>query len=155
MSQTTYTERPAVLGEEGSIFSSADVEIASRIANGAVPVGRVVVMDGDTDCKLPAALADAADGLVLGVALLDPARVSTDFADNEAVAIATKGEFVVLVEQTVVAGDPVFVRCTGEAGNEAPGLLRKDADTDGAAVVPNAKFIVGGSADGKAVVKFA
>lgn len=146
MAQTTITTDPGD-GQAGQLATSADYQITSKRAEGAVAVGLVVVQGTTEDeCKVPGVTGDVSDGGVLGVSRLVPTRESADYADNEYVEIVQEGEVYVLVNTTdSVAGDPVYVV-------HADGTIRGTADAS-ATVLPNAVFKTSTVAGNVGVVK--
>lgn len=145
MPQTSVTAPAA--GQEGTFATSAARGVSSRVANGAVPVGKFVVQGtAEADCELPNGDIDGG----IGIALLDPTQIATDYADNEMVAIATDGEVFVITEDACQAGGAVYVRTT--AGGSGFGSFR--ATVTEATLLPNAYFKTDSGAGELAIVKF-
>lgn len=94
----------------------------------------------------------------LGIARLDATiEQSTsgvaNYAANDAVSVASKGAFYVYTEETVVPGDPVYMRVYAGSATELPGQFRKTVDSGDAVLISNARWLVGASADGTAVLE--
>lgn len=132
MPQTSVFANPAV-GQEGQLASSAGFKIGSRDANGAVPVGFCVVVESDTECRVPAVTAEVSDGTVLGISMLEPTRETANYADGESVSIVTAGDVWVNTATAATAGGAVYVV-------HATGAIRGTADAS-ATVLPNAWLI--------------
>jgi hypothetical protein len=118
---------------EGASFSSRQAE--ETIAPG------LVVTPGDTNpattCALPdsAADLDGTDHMAIGVAVLDPYRLSADYVDGDAVRICVKGDvWVNVATNAAKAGGPVYVTATtgavdGTTGTQLHNAVFLDAGT--------------------------
>lgn len=98
------------------------------------------------------------DEVFLGIARLDASKEQNtngvaSYAAEDAVSVASKGAFYVYTEETVVPGDPVYMRTYAGSATELVGQFRKTVDSGDAVLVSNARWIVGGSADGVAVLE--
>lgn len=94
----------------------------------------------------------------LGIARLDASKEQNtsgvaSYAAEDAVSVASKGAFYVYTEETVVPGDPVYMRTYAGSATELVGQFRKTVDSGDAVLVSNARWIEGGSADGVAVLE--
>jgi len=77
-----------------------------------------------------------------GVALRDLADSGKGYFEaGKAVPVITNGNVVVEVDQDVTADDPVYVRFTTAGGGLDLGVFRKDADTNKAVLITNARYI--------------
>lgn len=75
------------------------------------------------------------------------------FPIRSAVPVRRQGRIWVYVDANVLAGANVFVRHTANGGLNVLGAFRSDADTARADQVPNATFIIGGTAGGVALIE--
>lgn len=142
-----------VKGQEGTFATSADRGVTSRVAAEAITVGKFVVLTAGADtCELPDATAEVTGPRSLGFAMLVPDRQTVDYATNEMVTIAEKGEVFVTVEDAVTAGNSVFVRFVAGGGEEL-GSCRSDADGTDAVALPNAVYKTSAGAGELATVK--
>lgn len=153
MAQTTFTTDPGP-GQAGQIASSADYQLNSAFAEGAIAPGLFVVRgtDPETQAEIPSATFDA--DAALGFAWLDPSDLSpASYEDGLPMTYLEKGEVFAVCEEAVDAGDPVFVRFAAGTGTVL-GSVRNDADTASAVLLENAVFASTTAAAGIAVVKF-
>lgn len=147
MSQTTFTEAPAV-AKAGMISESAYQDIISRANDAAIEMGLgVVVDDGATtpehNCKVPAATGEITGGTFLGITVWDTGIESdgaTGYEANSVVSILRRGRVWVEVEAAVAVGGAVFCRFVAD-GEEKLGAFRDDADTADAVAVPGAVYL--------------
>lgn len=152
MVQLNYDDQGGVSTKaiEGLLADSGPHNIQTRrpTAAAGIPFGFGVIRGAAYgDIIVPAATFDAVadfEGITIWKAKVDPntsGNPSTNWLQNEAAGVLTRGRIWVVAEQAIVAGDPVFLRHSGEVGNEAPGRFRKDADTAGAEAIPQARWL--------------
>lgn len=160
MSQTAYTQDPAV-AVEGLLYDlSPRNDIVSGIATEAIPFGRAVAYvtgglasERPPHLALTAVAADVNTGIFVGitrneVTLEDPGG----YAINAAVSVLRAGRIWVLAEDAVTFGGKVFARIT--ADTRPIGRLRSDGDTGEAIEIPGALWrSTTGGADEYAVVE--
>ena len=72
---------------------------------------------------------------------------------NEVASLLRNGRIWVVVEETIVVGDAVFVRHTTGGGGTQIGAFRNDADTATAQTVPEASWLKGSSTPGIALLQ--
>jgi hypothetical protein len=145
MSQTSYSTTPALAfpGMLGDARESDGVSLANGEAS-AVAFG-IAVKRGATPEKEFALLTPAAT--VVGIlahkhregSLSGTAGVAVD----EVAHVVSQGSVWGRIEETVVAGDLVFVRT---AAGATVGYFRNDADGGNAEALPGARFEKGGTA---------
>lgn len=75
------------------------------------------------------------------------------YAQYDTVSTLSQGRIYVPVEETVVAGDPVYVRTMVDS-TKPRGSFRNDADSGNAVLVANARYTQGAATNGLAVVEF-
>lgn len=149
--QTSYSQDP-VAGLAGQIADGRPCDIETRFAEGAVGVGRFVIVGTAAGrARHPAATWAANPERVLGFAVLDSSRVLPDYADLEQFSVLRSGPIWVAFEPdtTPTVDTPVFARITANgAGKLLLGAVRANGDTGTAIAVPNCYFrkIVGGLA---------
>jgi hypothetical protein len=142
MAQTTITSNPTV-AVAGTFATGTATPLNTRSLEAAetITVGKFVVVtvaDSST-CELPDAIAEAASGRGLGIALR-PASGATTYSAGETVTIAYVGEIWTVAEDTgCIAGAPAWVKGV-TAGTYGLGSFRSDLDTDQAVQLPNAVF---------------
>lgn len=149
MVQLNYDDQggPSTLAIEGGLADSGVHNIVSKHIDiaGGIPFGFGTVQGTlENDVILPTATGFLFTGIALFKAKIDPnGAVSAQWDEDEAASVLIQGRIWVVVEQAVAVGDfdTVFMRHSGEAGNEAPGRLRVDADTAGADQITQARFI--------------
>jgi len=78
---------------------------------------------------------------------------SAPYYATDTVSLLTKGRVYVYVDQDVTSDDPVYVRFVAGTGDSLIGRFRKDADTGEAFLVPDARYTVGASDGGLAVLE--
>lgn len=119
--QTSYDIEQSI-GTEGARADMRNAEVVSRLAEGAVPFGRVVVLGSDKDeqCKLPSVAGDITGAKnPLGVSQHTHAVESKDDSaaagnkDTEAVNIVKEGAVYMKVEDAMDASSDVYVRTAG------------------------------------------
>lgn len=107
--------------------------MTATVASGEIPFGVIVVMDGAADkCRLPE-LASDIGAKTLGLALrtlalennLDGTNV---YPAKSAINVLKKGRAWVEVEDTVVAGDSVYVRHEANGSDSQLGAVRPNMD---------------------------
>lgn len=155
MAQTAYTAASAVAfaGLKGDIQNSREIHKVNA-ETAAIPFG-VAVARGSTENA--AILPATAAAEILGVVLSTFAAENQGLSNSDGVAAAgqmtviKEGDVWVKVEETVVAGDPVFVRFASGTGTQL-GAFRKSVDSGTARKLPNAKYEIGASAAGFALV---
>jgi len=88
--------------------------------------------------------------------LLDP-QVGTigaaPYYEGEAVSMLTRGRVYVYVDQDVTSDDPVYLRYVAGAGESEIGRFRMDSDSGNAFLVSDARYVVGASAGGLAILE--
>jgi hypothetical protein len=144
--QTVYdTETP--VGIEGQKIEAYPSGIVTGIAEGgAIPVGRLVVMDttagrADKSARLPAATGDVTNtNLVLGFSMLDPTYPQPPYAQYKTFPIMRKGRILLYSETAIAKGTRPFVRFAA-GGTSNLGAIRADADTATAVAAPYAVVI--------------
>lgn len=131
-------------GFNGSISRSMPTIIGRKLDESAgVNAGRVLAPAGtdNLECQEPTteALVKSAYGFSVWTPMEEDADLtdgSPHYADNQMVSIMTKGSMWVDCEGTVVAGAPVFVRVTSDAGsNTELGKVRADSDYPAGGIV--------------------
>lgn len=143
--QTDVAESISTTHFEGSLAEPVSELRSGRVAEVAIPAGRLVVPGtAEHQLKLPTSAAEVLKAR--GVSVLMPlkgepttANPNNDFAINEAVLFLEDGEIWVFVEAAVTDGDQALARHTANGGNTVLGRFRGNADT-GASVVPGARF---------------
>lgn len=153
--QTNYDDQggPSTLAIEGGIADSGPHNIVSKHIDiaGGIPFGFGTVQGTlENDVILPTATGFLFTGIAIFKAKTDPnGAVAAQWDEDEAAGVLIAGRIWVVVEQAVTVADfdTVFMRHSGEAGNEAPGRLRVDLDTAGADQIAQARFISVASID--------
>jgi hypothetical protein len=135
-----------------------DPKIIGRLLDEAagVDAGRVVAPSGTTNLECQEPTTEALVKAAYGFTVFSPMQEDSDltdgtphYGDNSMVSIMTKGSMYVDCEGTVVAGGPVFVRVTSDAGdNTELGKVRGDSDVVSGGVV----LTPGASLDAEATV---
>lgn len=147
--QTSYSIDQSA-GLPGQLADAGHQDVISAInAAAAVAFGKLMVKGASEGlCKVPALAADiTTKELVLGVSVkshaLESARDANppSWPQNSAVPCLRKGRIYVLVEEDVVAGDPVFVRYA--AGGSGPGSFGKSAGASERAALDGATYYKG------------
>lgn len=155
--QTSYASAPSS-AKLGMLDGIGPTDKVSGYSAAVQPVGRVVSYNAAQDkVKLPAAATDILDANsesrpVVGVVIAqldieDQAANTLGVAGANVPAypigrpftVLRKGRVWVWSEQAVAPTDQVFVRYTA-SGNEVVGNVRKDLDTDKAALLVGARF---------------
>lgn len=158
MSQLSYSTDTAAYGIEGQLADSAFKDAISALAEGAIPMGKLVIRGTDPvkQGKLPGASGDVTTAAgVLGVSIHDQAR-EADLAgvvtnlDKSAVSVLRRGRIVVKTEEAVTPADPVVVRFS--AGGLGVGSFAKTAGAAHAALA-GAKWMSSAAANGFAVLE--
>lgn len=164
MSQTAYTQDPAVAIEGMLADASFAKEVLSAIADEAIAFGRAIARTtgGPADDRppravLPTTAAEITTGVFLGISradtTLEQAATPVGYAVDTTIGYLRKGRIWVLTEEAVALGDPVFARFAAGAGGSILGLFRNDADTASAAQIPGASFRSAVGAAGLAIVE--
>jgi len=170
MSQTAYTENPAV-AQLGLLGDQGMTDKVSRYSAAVIPYGRLVSLDTTPGkAKLVAAALDILDGnsesrpvegiVIRTDAIEEQAANTLGVADANVPAypighnfsVLRKGRIWVWAEEVVTPADQVFVRHTA-SGNEKPGNFRQDADTANAALLKGARFMSTTTAAGFVLVE--
>ena len=118
----------------GSISRSFPKIIGRKLDEAlGIQAGRVVSPSGTSnlECQEPTteALVKSAYGFSVYTPMEEDFSTSKHYADDQMVSIMTKGSMYVDCEGTVVAGRPVYVRHTSDAGdNTELGKVRGDND---------------------------
>jgi hypothetical protein len=159
--QSTFgVNAPFSASEYGTEYPIPGAFSETLIAGETLPFGRAVVWDisGGADDKETARIPSTTGEVTtatFGVTLKDQTRrANTGYLVNAPARVMRRGRVRVQVDQTVVRGDPVFVRF-GAGGSSATvfGVFRKDADTNGAVALPGAVFAEGGTSTTGAVLE--
>lgn len=140
------------------VLSEADLQLNTPTetvllsSSSAIPFGFGVVRDSGNCCKLPAGA-----GEFLGVAMRvqtieQDGLTTTSFGAQNAVSVLAQGDIYVVTDETVAAGDAVYMRHTTGAGEL--GKFRNDADTAAAQLIVGAKFLTATSGAGIALARF-
>jgi hypothetical protein len=150
MSQLSYAIDPTRALEGQIADSTLFRDIVSRLAQADIPFGRFVTRHtaGDDDqVRLPA-LTGEVTATGVGFAIVD---VSIEAATvgggdgtweaEDSVPVMRRGRIVLVPEDDVTAGDPVFVRFTAGGAGETPGRVRSDIDGGDAVQLPGAFFV--------------
>lgn len=149
MSQTSYSinQPAAVSGQLGTAEPYSAISMNNPVD--VIPFGRMVakVAADENGVELP----DSGGADLLGVAIRKVNSTDSNYPALSDVGVLRRGQVWVEVEQTVVAGDPVYVRHT-DPGALGLGVFRKDADTADAVLVPEARYLIGASANGVALL---
>lgn len=168
MGQVTFSSNHAttMAAIATSIEAIANTDYVATVS--AARVIKIVNPDGDVviaDIVVAAGSSQAAgvatytgDEAFLGIARLDATKEQNtsgvaNYAAEDAVSVASKGAFYVYTEETVVPGDPVYMRVYAGSATELPGQFRKTVDSGDAVLISNARWLVGASADGTAVLE--
>lgn len=112
----------------------------------SIPFGRFVVGDADRGfghCRLPNASGDIGN-LTLGVALQVTAQEPNNdegHDHNEVLPVMNKGRCWVQAEETLAAGDNVYIRFQAGAGGSSLGVIRNDADSSSCGQLTRAKVL--------------
>lgn len=116
--QTSYEFNQAI-GVEGGRADMRNAEVISRLAEGSVPFGRVVVLGSDKDeqCKLPNVAGDVTDAKKpLGVSQHTHSVESVNngeaagYLATKAVNVVKEGSVFMSVEDAMTAESDVYVR---------------------------------------------
>ncbi len=163
MVQLNYDDMggPSTVAIEGLPADSGPHSIVTKHVDiaGGIPFGFGVIQGAlQNDILLPTATGFLFQGIALWKAKTDPNNPSTPSAqweEDEAASILQRGRVWVVVEQAVTVADfdAVFMRHSGETGNEAPGRLRVDLDTAGADAIPQARFVTIADIDSFCIVE--
>ncbi len=147
MSQTTYTQNPAV-AVEGLVHDGAtENRIVSGIASEVIAFGRAVARVANADnpsdrpptVQLTQASTDITTGIFVGITCNDVTlEAGSGYPLNHVMRILRVGWIWVLAEDAVTFGGAVFARFT--ADTHPVGRLRSDADTDEAVEIPGATW---------------
>lgn len=152
--QTTIDAAPAI-GYEGQLATGGSHDtFARKNASGAgIPFGRFLIVDTGTveAMKLPSSLSDT----IKAVSLYEPA-IEQDanglrqYADKSVMACTKFGTVIMIPEQDVVPGDPVYARVTvdGVDATKSPGRLRKDSAGASAGTKQKSTLTLSGALDG-------
>ncbi len=146
--QTTYS-RDHAPNYRGQVVDANDAAIMSAVAEGTILPGDALI----EGVAAGSVIVPNATGVFRGVAVrsLDLEANSSgiiEYVDGNEVACLRRGRIAVTVNETVVAGDPVFFIHTG--GDE--GQFRQDADTANADQIVGAEFLTGATVGLLAVI---
>lgn len=124
----------------------------------AVGVGLLVTRSATNGAfKKPAAAADVTTGaagfLPLQMGHYDGAS-GAEYAANEVVAVLRKGRMWVNSETALDNGGAIYVRHTANGAATTLGKVRNDADTNNAALLPNAQCVLGRADAGLVEIEF-
>ena len=151
--QTSYNQFPAtaILGMLAD--SSPAREVVTRLAEGDVNVGRVIVSGtAYPQAKEPDVTGDIAHHKLEGISLYDAAREpgAPHYGNTDPITTLRKGRVWVSPQGAVTANGPVFVVHSGANA----GRIRADADTAAATVATSfIRVLQGAAADGLALVE--
>lgn len=157
MSQTSYSLSMG-RGLAGQIADTGPTDIITKEVAVATPFGVGVTRDGEDNAVVPDATGEVSTkGLFLGVtvhthAVESSASGTASYPAKSVASIMKKGRILVLVEESVNAGDQAFCRFASGSGGSQLGAFRKSADSTTAVAVPGAYFHKGASAGGLAVL---
>lgn len=150
MSQTAYTQDPAVAVEGMLVDASPNFDLITAVANVAISFGRFVhqVAGGGADDRPPRVALPTATGEVtgttqVGFSLKDTtleATVAGGYAVDDELTVLRNGRIWMLAEDAVSFGDAVFVRFAAGGGGALLGSVRSNADTATAVALPGAWF---------------
>lgn len=156
--QTAYSvDAPFGAAHYGHIDDSFPSACDTRIALGAIPFGRLVVVPAAGSafgCALPATTGEVS-ARALGISVKDQTRRQTagaasGYATDDAVRILRKGRIRVQVDETVLDGENVFANFNQAGLN---GAFRNDANTGVAVQVPRCVFRKGGTTTTGAILE--
>jgi hypothetical protein len=156
MSQTSYAEQASAF--EGMKGDSGNDDVLSRLAEVAVPFGKLVIIgtDKDKQCKLPGAATDITNAkLPLGVSLqthaMEQSSSRNGYNVNDAASIMHKGRVYVKVEEAVSPSDTPYVRYA--AGGNGVGSFGKTAGSTERAALAGARFLTSAGVNGLALLE--
>lgn len=137
-------------GAPGMLYDNAENDIVTCIATEAIPFGADVVINGTT-CSLPAAATDVT-AKNNGIAILSQTLASgLGYLAGMPVSVLRAGRVWVQTEDAAAAGAAVNVRYV--AGGNGKGAVTGAAIASTTAVHQSAKYFLGNSAAGLAVVQ--
>ena len=142
MSQTYVEDTTPRRGAKASINDAVGDHY---VLDSAAPAGVLVVPAAVGHCDLPASAADVAKAL--GALVYDPVQEPATVAGNDfdaaaAVEVCDSYQLWCVTEDTLTVGAQPYARHTANgAGKLQLGAFRSDADTDNAALVPNARVV--------------
>ena len=149
MSQTAYPlvaplAFAGMIGEGGGRENSISRNLEDAIAIPAGVMGVAPASDPEDEFRLPSAAGQTQYGITVHRHGREDFRVAgtAAFIQGEDVELLRRGRIWVVVEETVVANDPVFFRHTVNGGL-IPGGWRNDAAAAEADAVLNAIFVTG------------
>lgn len=157
MPQLTVTQfpNPAIEGMIADTSAISGNNTISRLAQGALHAGRGVCKGTLYEqVKLPALASDVTDhfqGFTTYNAMREPVAAGPLYKDTDAVGIFRRGPIWLLAEGTVIDDGPVYI--VNGTGAGTPGMLRGDANSGAATVMPRAKVIKGATAGNLALVE--
>lgn len=150
MSQTAYTQNPAVAVEGLPFDISENTDIVSAIASTAISFGHAVARIASTSVddrppvvRLTQAAGDLA-GIFVGITCNDVTleQTGTGYIIKSVMRVMREGRIWVLAEDAVTYGGAVFARITaGVAPLDQLGALRSDADGGNATQIPGATWV--------------
>lgn len=118
-----------------STTGDADWSISETVTfEASLPFGVFAVLDSDRGpghCRLPNATGDIGNktlGVSIQVTAQEPNN-SEGHDHGEVVPLMNQGRIWVLAEETMAAGDNVFIRFTSGAGGSQLGVIRNDSDS--------------------------
>lgn len=143
---------------DGGVLGRKNHQSVSRVAEADVDAGLFVTVGTDVDdgCAVPTSVAEVVDclGVTRRITTHDDEGAGGEhYADNGAVEIVYEGFIYVLCEETVAAGDPVFVRYASGAGGTILGKVRNDDPGTEASAFPAAQFAASRTGAGPVLVK--
>jgi hypothetical protein len=160
MSQTSYSASSAVAFAGLLGDSSPNKTVHKKNAESVdIPFG-IAVVRGATEnaALLPAAATDEIVGVSVHTAWAENQGMSSaNGIDNgDQFTVIQEGDVWVKVEEAVSAGDVAFIRFTSDGGdNTQKGSFRKSADSGRARKLKGAKYEIGASAGGYAMLRLA
>jgi hypothetical protein len=134
----------------GNLEGAANIPFGIGLKKGAADDG-YVPPSGSTDLIEGIAIHTHAIDTI-GLSGLAPATAGVQ--PKEMFTVLRSGEIYVLVEEAVVAHDPVFCRYAAGGGGTQLGAFRKSADTATAALVKGAKYLTSAGIGGIAKLAF-
>lgn len=144
MAQTSYSTGFSAIGFAGGLADSGDNDVVSK--PNAEASANLVFGRGVKDSANGCLNLSGGSDVLLGVLLheqIDSSQLAASGAKapKDTCSVLRKGRVLVLAEQAIALGDPVYVRHTANGGTTAPGRFRKDADTANAIQVTKARWV--------------
>lgn len=142
----------------GMINKGRDFDLvgSSQLETADAKAGLFVAVSDDGKVALPTTEAEVTAGQGGFLIYMPDRRANADGFEwqvDDYVQYLRNGYIVVITEEAVSAGDPVYVRFADGAGGTQEGACRNDADTASAGLLPRAFFVRDADA-GLALVDF-